>query len=130
MSLRDKLNTKLAGAWSKLDDVPVPAVLNHTTGQTYDPNTGAQFIVDSFPCDVVLSVLTEEQTAQLSGGNGTHEILARLEQLPMVAVVGDAFVVDGVTYDITATDVDPARVLLTATVTQRGAIDSGLKNGQ
>lgn len=135
MSLRAKLDSKLAGAWVKLQDIPVPSVLKEVTAETYDPATSeAVSTYVDHNVDVVLSRLTEVQVQELTGGLGEYEALVRLAQISVVPKEGDIFEIDGESYRVIGapagqssfSSVDPARVLWTGYLSKRGGIDNGL----
>jgi len=127
MALRDKLDSKLAGAWLKLDDIPIPAVVNVVTSTTYDPATSAA-VTGSTPynVEVVLTSLTEKQSQDLTGGLGQYQCLVRLAEIDIVPAINDEIIIDGESYNIVDTDVDPARVLWTGFLSKKGKIDNGL----
>lgn len=127
MSLRAKLDSKLAGAWVKLQDIPVPSVLKEVTAETYDPATSeAVSTYVDHNVDVVLTSLTEAQAQELTGGLGQYQGLMRLAQISIIPKEGDILEIDGESYRVEVADVDPARVLWTGYLSKRGEIDNGL----
>ena len=128
MSLRDKLNEKIAAAWAKFDDVPVDGIVKHLIAQSYDPVTGPGELWDDYPCQIILDTISEaeQEDTELSGKNGEYNALIPLDQLPIIPAIGDMIVINGKEYNIIHVLIDPARVLFTGQIVSREAVDNGL----
>lgn len=129
MGLREKIAAKLQNAFVKLDDIPVKGVFSVINSTTYDTTTGDSPTVstDDHPVDVIFDTLTEQQSVELTGGNGQFRALVQYSQLPNITPkIGDFLTVDGEKFTVIDVDVDPARVLLTGYLTKAGTVPAGI----
>ncbi len=128
MGLRSKLDSKLLGAWGKLDDIVIyGCTLKHVTASSYDVATSEAGTTSADETvDVVLTTLTEQQIQELTGGDGQYQALIRLAQITVIPSEGDIIIISGEEYKVVGVDVDPARVLFTGFLAKRGAVSDGL----
>jgi len=132
MALREKLQLKLAGAFEKLDNVPVNAVFVSVNDSTYSPETGVTEFVEQFTAQVVLDLVTEadrlvNQGALANGGGlGDYKALAQINKLGFIPKVGDKLTIESESYYIIKSETDPARVLWTGYLNKAGAVNNGL----